>query len=169
MESNLWISENAEDIKGDVLSIGSYSDKDSEGNFYRDYFRAANSYTTSDIDGRAQLKLDIRDMSSITDERYDCLFVSGVLEHVDDFHKAISEMTRILKPNGTLLLGVPFRQPIHMGEQDFWRFTKNALEYLFNKNFNIQEIKEIYPEIHNFPISYWMKAEKYGQSKNAKL
>jgi len=158
-QSNEWLSDQASEITGDVLSIGSMYDNDGQGNFYRDYFIRADSYTTSDIEGNVDLILDVRDMKSVQDEKYDCLFIGGVLEHVDDVPKAIKEIRRVLKRGGIVLAGVPFRQPIHMEGQDYWRFTKNALEYLFKK-FNIQEIKSIDTDIINFPVAYWLKAKK---------
>jgi len=157
VQSNQWISDNASEITGDVLSIGSDHDKDGEGNFYRDYFTRADSYTTSDLEGNVDLILDVRNMK-VPNERYDCVFIGGVLEHVDDVHKAVKEIRRILKKGGTVLAGTPFRQPIHM-EDDYWRFTKRGLEYLF-KSFNIQEIKPIDTDINNFPVAYWLKANK---------
>jgi SAM-dependent methyltransferase len=155
IQSNQWISDQASEITGNVLSIGSGHDKDGEGNNYRDYFTQADSYTTSDLEGKVDLILDIRELD-LPDKSYDCLFVAGVLEHIDDLKKAVSEMERVLRDKGIILVGVPFRQPIHM-EDDYWRFTENALRYLF-KNFNIQEIKAIDTDIDNFPVSYWLKA-----------
>jgi len=41
------------------------------------------------------------------DETYDFVFASHVLEHIPDDQKAISEIRRILKPNGIAILPVP--------------------------------------------------------------
>ena len=40
---------NSENISGRVLSIGSLDDSDGEGNFYKDYFKNADKYITSEI------------------------------------------------------------------------------------------------------------------------
>jgi len=160
--SNGWLRESAKDIEGKVLSIGSFEDKDGQEGHYRDYFKSASSYETSDVIPFADLDyvLDVRDMNTIKDGEYDCVFCSGVLEHVEEFGKGVSEITRILKSGGTLLLGVPFRQAIHDYPTDYWRFTKFALEYLFKDKFYISEIKEIDKEVEDFPVAYWLKATK---------
>jgi SAM-dependent methyltransferase len=165
-ESNQWLQEATKFITGDVLSIGSMEDKDGAGYTYREYFLSADSYTTSDMSGKVDLILDVRDMPSVPDGRYNCLFICGVLEHVDNLDKAMKEIYRILAPGGTVIAGVPFRQPIHSAPQDFWRFTQYALEYLF-KDYEIQEIKEIDASEDNFPVAYWIKCNKLTK-KNAK-
>lgn len=45
------------------------------------------------------------------DKTYDFVFASHVLEHIPDDHKAISEIRRILKPNGMAILPVPIYSP----------------------------------------------------------
>jgi SAM-dependent methyltransferase len=161
MESNAWLRRNAATMVGDVLSLGSRDDADGEGGFYRRYFSRAGSYTTSDLLGEADLVLDIRDMSTVPDNRYNGIFCSGVLEHVDDFHRALSEITRILAPAGTLLLGLPMRQAIHDAPGDFWRFTRFAVEYLLRDRYTVGEIAEIDKDpVTDFPAAYWVKAMK---------
>jgi hypothetical protein len=160
VESNAWLRRAAAGIGGDVLSIGSRDDRDGEGGFYRGYFSSAKSYTTSDISGPVDLCLDVRRMAGVTDGRFACVFCSGVLEHVDDFKAGLAELTRVLLPGGTLLLGVPFRQAIHDAPIDFWRFTKYAIEYLLKGHYKVLEIKEIDITENNFPVAYWVKAEK---------
>ena len=51
------------------------------------------------------LKLNIENID-IGDDQYDIIVCSHVLEHVDD-KRALSELRRILKPNGKLILMVP--------------------------------------------------------------
>ena len=42
-----------------------------------------------------------------SDNSYDFVFASHVLEHIPDDRKAISEIRRILRPNGVAMLPVP--------------------------------------------------------------
>jgi len=51
------------------------------------------------------------------DETYDAVFASHVLEHIPDDQKAISEIRRILKPNGIAILPVPI-------------YSEKTIEYL---------------------------------------
>jgi hypothetical protein len=160
VESNTWLRAAAATVTGKVLSIGSRDDSDGEGGSYRAYFSSADSYTTSDVAGPVDLRLDARNMASLADHHYSGIFCSGVLEHVDDFKAALNEITRILAPGGTLLLGLPFRQAIHDEPLDFWRFTRYAIDYLLKDRYVIHEIKEIDTETEKFPVAYWVKAVK---------
>jgi len=144
---------------GAILSIGSGDDSDGEGRKYRDYFPGATSYTTSEVipvEG-CDLVIDVRSMPEMNSSSYDCIYCSGVLEHVDEFRKGFDEITRILKPGGVLLLGLPFRQAIHMAPHDFWRFTEYGIKYLLKDSYEILAMAEIGTEIQGFPGSYWVK------------
>jgi SAM-dependent methyltransferase len=158
--ANKWLRQHCSAITGDVLSLGSGDDADGEGADYRSYFRSCRSYTTSEVSAVSDcdLVLDIRSMPQVDDEKYDCIFCSGVLEHVDDFLSALAEITRVLRPGGVLLLGTPLRQPIHMSPNDFWRFTEFGLRRLLAEDFDLMEIAAIDERQPGFPAAYWTKA-----------
>lgn len=160
--SNRWLQAHCADVLGDVLSIGTADDSDGHGRSYRDYFVRADSYVTSDVtaDFGCDLVLDVRSMPEIADETYDAVFCSGVLEHVDDFRAAFDEITRILRPRGTLLLGLPFRQAIHMEPQDFWRFTEYGIRHLLGDRYEIIDLAAIPARPRSFPETYWLRAVK---------
>jgi SAM-dependent methyltransferase len=157
-ESNKWLRENCKDIKGKVLSIGSMNDRGGTGHSYKDYFQSAESYTTSDIEGDVDLILDVTNMKFVKDGEYDCVYLSGVLEHVPDFMAGVREIKRVLKKGGMLILGVPFNQSLHSTD-DYWRFSPYALHYMFS-DFEILNIKEINRRNKYFPGAYWIKAKK---------
>lgn len=119
-------------IRGDVLSVGSGTDDDGSGRTYRTYFKAADSYTTSEPFQNAycDLVLDVRDMLAIHDESYDCVFCFCVLEHVDDYMAGFKECHRVLRKDGKLILGLPLTQKLHKVPQDFWRFTEYGIRYM---------------------------------------
>ena len=158
VQSNKILKRWCADVKGDVLSIGSGGDIDKQGGKYREYFTSATSYTTSDIEPSmgTDIVMDARDMP-LDDERYDAVFCSGVLEHVDEYHLVVKEVCRVLKTGGVFLLGVPFKQPIHRAPEDYWRFTEHGLRWMLRK-FAVKEIQPLGdPE---FPFGYWAKAVK---------
>jgi SAM-dependent methyltransferase len=163
MESNRWLSAHTASIQGRVLSIGSMDDRDGEGRRYREYFTGATSYTTSEhipYPG-CELVIDVRTMPQVADASFDCVFCSGVLEHVDDYDAGMREITRILKPGGVLLLGLPFRQGLHLVPTDYWRFTEFGIRTLLQRNgYHIDEIAPIDASVADFPASYWSRATK---------
>jgi len=68
---------------------------------------AGDGYTSGDIEaGRAMLQVDLTQLQ-FQDASLDLLFVSHVLEHIEDDAKAISEMLRVLVPGGVALIEVP--------------------------------------------------------------
>jgi SAM-dependent methyltransferase len=162
VESNRWLRVHCRDVAGAVLSIGSGDDGDQEGGTYRDYFPNAASYTTSEVVPvpGVDLVIDVRAMPEIPDGAYDCVYCSGVLEHVDEFRKGFDEITRVLKPGGILLLGLPFRQAIHLAPQDFWRFTEFGIKYLLKDSYEILVMSGIGTRVRDFPRTYWVKARK---------
>jgi SAM-dependent methyltransferase len=52
-----------------------------------------------------------------SDESFDFIMATDVIEHVDDDHLALREIARVLRPGGTLLLTVPTFQAL-WGRQD---------------------------------------------------
>ena len=84
-------------------------------------------YLTVDInpDNQPDIVADILDMQTIEDSSCDEVLASHVLEHLEwpDSFKALSEFSRILKPNGILRISVPdlklLLQMMLSGESDF--------------------------------------------------
>ncbi len=161
-DSNRWLRAQCKDIGGAILSIGSLDDNDGEGRKYRNYFPGATSCTTSEVVpmGGCDLVIDVRSMPEMTSSSYDCIYCSGVREHVDEFRKGFAEITRILRPGGILLLGLPFRQAIHLAPQDFWRFTEYGIKYLLKESYEVLAMAEIGTEVKDFAGTYWVNARK---------
>lgn len=59
-----------------------------------------------DVKGTSTMHQDI-EKTSFSDESFDCIIHSEVLEHVKDYKKALSDNCRILKPGGSLLFSAP--------------------------------------------------------------
>ena len=64
----------------------------------------------------------------------DCIFCTGTLEHVEYPEIVIKEIVSSLKDRGIVYIDVPFIQCFHPDPVDFWRFTKDGLELLCNRN-----------------------------------
>lgn len=64
------------------------------------------------------------------DACFDTVLCTEVLEHLPDPARVLREMARVLRPGGTLLLTVPFSQPLHELPSDYYRFTPSSLAHL---------------------------------------
>jgi SAM-dependent methyltransferase len=71
-------------------------------------------------------------------ERFDCVIVQAVLEHVMDPIRCVAEIYRVLKPGGVVYAETPFMQQVHGGPYDFTRFTRSGHRRLFR---NFKEVK----------------------------
>ena len=71
-------------------------------------------------------------------ETFDSILTSEVLEHVPDVDKALKELKRVLKPDGKILITVPFTWQEHELPYDFRRFTTIGLKkHLEDNGFKI--------------------------------
>lgn len=59
------------------------------------------------------------------------LVALSILEHVSHFWEAVSEIRRVLHPKGIAIISVPFYFHIHCYPGDYWRFTPDAMDILF--------------------------------------
>ena len=65
---------------------------------------------------------------------FDTVFCKGVLEHLPEPDKVISEIGRVLKNDGYCILSTNLLYHLHEEPYDFYRYTKHGLRYLFEKN-----------------------------------
>lgn len=75
------------------------------------------------------------------DEKFDNILCTEVLEHLHSPEVAISEMRRVLKRGGKLILTTRFIFPLHDVPNDYYRFTKYGLRHLL-REWEILELKE---------------------------
>lgn len=90
----------------------------------------------------------------ILDSSYDIICCLEILEHTVNPFAAITELRRILKDGGYLLLSAPLNWRIHGPAPDCWRFTEFGWKVLL-KDFDILEIDKLNtPDRNLFPIKY---------------
>ena len=96
---------------------------------YRKFFKSKQYFG---IDGSLTSKADIVSLDDlpVKNNSMDYVVSFQVLEHVPNPHKVISELYRVLKPNGTILISVPFFGDYHTCPNDYWRFTHEGVQEL---------------------------------------
>lgn len=112
-------------------------------------------------------------LNETDNEKYDMITLWHVLEHVPNLKETISELKRILKKDGILIIAVPnyksfdaeyykeywagYDVPRHL-----WHFSSYSIKKLFSEvNMEVKKIKPMY--LDSFYVS--MLSEKYKKSK----
>lgn len=70
---------------------------------------------------------DLNEPLPFEDANFDTLLVTDVLEHILHPERLWDEMARVLRPEGHLILAVPFLYWIHEEPYDYHRFTEHKL------------------------------------------
>ena len=104
-----------------------------------------------------------------SDEKFDNVLCNQVLEHVFEPAQLLSEINRVLKPGGHLLLTVPFVWDEHEQPNDFARYSSFGLKYLLNANgFNlvvnkksINDIRVVFQLINAYLYKKTISRNKY--------
>jgi len=65
---------------------------------------------------------------------FDTVLLLEVLEHVPDAERVLSEITRVLTPDGVLLVSMPFLYPLHDAPHDYRRYTMPGLKQALSRS-----------------------------------
>jgi SAM-dependent methyltransferase len=97
------------------------------------------AHDISFLDYEADLNKPIDILSSNT---FDTVLCTDVLEHINKPTILFSEMCRVLKPGGHLILAVPFLYWIHEADHDYHRYTHFMLrEFCRENNLKVIELQ----------------------------
>jgi len=89
------------------------------------------------------------------DNRYDTILCNAVLEHAQFPDKVMQELRRILKPDGTLVLCIPFMQPYHPAP-DYRRYSREGmLELARIHEFEAVEILPVHTLAQTITWIWW--------------
>ncbi|MGL5192324.1 MAG: methyltransferase domain-containing protein [Chroococcales cyanobacterium] len=83
-------------------------------------------YPTTDV-------ISIGEKLPFKSNSFDAVFSLAVLEHVKNPFECAKEITRVLKPGGTLYAVVPFLQPFHGYPDHYYNMTSSGLKNLFSE------------------------------------
>jgi len=125
-------------------------------------------YTTADLYSPiVDVKADILDLP-FKEEEFDLVFCNHVLEHIEDDHKAMKELYRVMKPGGMGIFQVPqelerettYEDPniktpedkaVHFGQYDHVRiYGRDYFDRLRNVGFKVEEVNyslQLSPEL----------------------
>jgi SAM-dependent methyltransferase len=133
----------ARHTRGGMLAL----DAGAGGGPYKDLFGHA-IYEAADfaqLSGRRYAPLDyVCDLNDIPVEegRFDRVLFNQVLEHVPDPPLVLAELHRVLKPGGRIFCSAPLFYPEHQKPYDYFRYTRYALQKLFeDAGFEVERIR----------------------------
>jgi hypothetical protein len=107
------------------------------------------------------------------EKKYNKIICIAILEHVYDPFLAISNLKKMLKDNGIIYGYVPYlyyyHAPNDLKFQDYFRFSKDALAYLF-KDFNDVELFPVRGRISTpLNILFAGRWKKYAEKTNVNI
>lgn len=127
-----FLQEFSSDIRGHCLEFqeDSYASR-----FGEEKISKIDIIHLTDDNPNATIVCDLTKPNHIPDNLFDCIICTYVLHLVFDFNKLISELFRILKPDGSLIVAVPLIMISYPQFHEFWRFTEKGLSLSLEKAF----------------------------------
>ncbi len=149
------------DIGGTLRLNTGKSNRISEKNRWLEPYVAKVDYKIMDVvdDYHPDIVGDVHQLPFAENSR-DALLCLAVLEHVENPIQAMSELFRVLKPGGKLLIYVPFLYYYHAEKGyygDYWRFTYDTLQ-MFAKPFSHSEITPV-----RLPVETLVRLTPFGR------
>jgi SAM-dependent methyltransferase len=122
----------------DVPDGGRILDAGAGNGLYRHHFAHA-EYEAADFEAVPDKEYAynhyVCDLAAIPvdDDRYDVVLLSQVLEHLPEPLAVLSELRRVLKPEGRIFASAPLFYEEHEQPYDFYRYTQFGLRRLFEE------------------------------------
>ena len=99
---------------------------------------------------------------------FDTILCNAVLEHVEHVEAAVSELARVLRSGGHVVLAVPFLQPYHECPRDFRRYTKEGLIALGEEaGLASVEVRPVHSAAQTIGWILWAIAQEKGRVMRA--
>ncbi|QQS34653.1 MAG: class I SAM-dependent methyltransferase [Ignavibacteriales bacterium] len=108
-------------------------------------------------------QLNLNNTFPIKNETFDTIILTDVMEHVANPTNLWKEMARVLRPNGKIIVGVPFFHIIHEEPYDYFRYTEYRLRLYCSEN-NLK-ILELYPYGGSLEILLDITAKHFSRIK----
>lgn len=154
-------------IQGEVYDLGCGD------SIYKDFvLTLAENYIGVDWENslhesNPEVVADLNEVLPIPTSSADTVLCISTLEHLREPKDFLHEVSRILKPSGTLLLQVPWQWHIHEEPYDYFRFSTYGLSYLLESS-GFKRI-EVIPQLGFFStmalkVNYFTKRVVRGPS-----
>ena len=91
------------------------------------------------------------------DNSFDSIFSSEVFEHVSNLEEILNELNRVLKPEGMMLVTVPFVWNEHEAPYDYVRYTSYGIKRILRSHGFV--IKRLNKSASYIEMIYQLKAE----------
>lgn len=155
-------------FRGDVLDLG--------GSKKSDYMELVKKTATSiqvinlDTETAPDIFSDLEQPLPCKDHAFDTVIVLNVLEHIYNYRQLLQEAYRVLRPQGEIIIFVPFLLQVHPSPNDFFRYTRETLERLLvEQGFQAIAIQEAGSGVwsvqcqlmHNFLPAFFMAPLQY--------
>ncbi len=115
-------------LKGRVLDVGCGM---------KPFLKFVYSHAYTGMDKSVKVNPDVGGSAlniPFTDDSFDSVICSEVLEHLKEPAKALDEVRRVLRPGGIAYITCPMCWCLHYEPDDYWRFTDYSLKYLIETN-----------------------------------
>lgn len=127
-------------LGGDVLDLGCGAKP------YRSLFKQpVRSYVGADVLDAPTVDVQVTPGEPLpfADASFDVLLSTQMLEHVENLDQMLSEMLRVLRPGGSLVVTAPFLYLLHGAPHDYRRFTEHGLRALFDRDYTISGLHHV--------------------------
>ena len=156
-------------IDDEVLDIG----KAMRDKFNKIVCKNVETLDVNDFGNYPDIVCDICSDVTQLENKYDKIICIAILEHVYDPFKAVYNLKRMLKNNGKIYGYVPYlfyyHAPTDLKFQDYFRFSKDALAYLF-RDFNEVELYPIRGRISSsFNMMFAGRWKNYMEKTNINI
>ena len=117
-----------------VLELGTRRSNPAVSTIHRDWAAADATFVRSDFEAGLDVDVvaDVHTLSqAFPEEHFDAIIAASVWEHVQRPWVATPQVAKVLKPGGQIFIQTHQSFHVHGYPNDYWRFTREALETLF--------------------------------------
>lgn len=130
-----FVKRHRQRVDGPVLEIGSKdygNTSDFRPMFAEQGYLGVDQFPGEGVDRVCDLTADFDTVAQqLGQDAFSAVICLSVLEHCGDPFAMARNISRLVKPGGTLFLSVPWVWSIHGYPDDYWRFTPSAVKLLF--------------------------------------